>query len=63
MDYQKLFEITEQILILRGGKGSGNFGHKGRKGKRGGSGKGRGKDSISAEDILTLRDDPTGGEQ
>jgi hypothetical protein len=47
MDYQRLLEtterlldLTEMILILRGGKGSGNFGHKGRKGKRGGSGGG-----------------------
>ena len=33
-------ELFDNIRMLDGGKGSGNFGHKGRPGKRGGSGKG-----------------------
>jgi hypothetical protein len=32
MDYQRLLETTEEILILRGGRGSGNWSHAGRKG-------------------------------
>jgi len=42
MDIQRLLDLTEKILILRGGSTSGNWGHAGRKGKRGGSGKGGG---------------------
>ena len=37
-----LAALTEGILILRGGRTSGNWGHVGRKGKRGGSGGGGG---------------------
>jgi 2'-5' RNA ligase len=38
----ELAELAERILILRGGRTSGNWGHAGRKGKRGGSGAGGG---------------------
>lgn len=50
MDYQKLLDTTEQILILRGGPTSGNWGHAGRKGKKGGSGKGGGFKRIGIKD-------------
>lgn len=49
MDISKLLELTEQVLILRGGRGSGNWGHVGRKGKRGGSGKGGGLRAIGVK--------------
>jgi hypothetical protein len=54
MDYQvdieKLLETTEQILILRGGPTSGNWGHSGRPGKKGGSGSGGGFGRIGIKD-------------
>jgi hypothetical protein len=37
MDYQRLLELTEKILILRGSAGSGNLGHDGRSGRLGDS--------------------------
>jgi len=49
MDYQRLLDLTEKVLILRGGRGSGNWGHAGRKGKKGGSGKGGGLGRIGAK--------------
>jgi hypothetical protein len=38
----ELLDLTEQILILRGGPTSGNWAHSGRPGKKGGSGRGGG---------------------
>jgi hypothetical protein len=49
MDYQRLFDLTEKVLIVRGGRGSGNWGHVGRKGKKGGSGKGGGLKRIGVK--------------
>jgi hypothetical protein len=49
MDYQRLLDLTEKVLILRGGRGSGNWGHVGRKGKRGGSGRGGGLKRIGVK--------------
>ncbi len=49
MDYQKLLDTTEQILILRGSSGSGNYGHDGRPGKKGGSSKGGGLRRIGVK--------------
>jgi hypothetical protein len=49
MDYQRLLDLTEDILTLRGGRGSGNWGHVGRKGKKGGSGKGGGFKRIGVK--------------
>ena len=49
MDYQRLLDLTELILVLRGGRGSGNWGHVGRPGKRGGSGRGGGLKAIGAK--------------
>lgn len=49
MDYQRLLDLTEDILTLRGGRGSGNWGHSGRKGKKGGSGRGGGLKRIGVE--------------
>lgn len=40
MDYQRLLDLTEKVLIFRGGPTSGNWGHFGRPGKKGGSGRG-----------------------
>ncbi len=61
VDFKELISTVDAILALRGGKGSGNWGHGGRKGKRGGSGKGGGlkrigvkpKDAYSATFIDT----------
>jgi hypothetical protein len=44
-----LAALTEGILILRGGRTSGNWGHVGRKGKRGGSGRGGGFGRIGVK--------------
>jgi hypothetical protein len=44
-----LARLTEGILILRGGRTSGNWGHAGRKGKRGGSGGGGGFKRIGVK--------------
>lgn len=44
-----LAALTEGILILRGGRTSGNWGHAGRKGKRGGSGRGGGFGRIGVK--------------
>jgi hypothetical protein len=49
VDYQRLLDLTEDILILRGGRGSGNWAHSGRKGKRGGSGRGGGFKRIGVK--------------
>lgn len=49
MDYQRLLDLTEKILILRGGPTSGNWGHSGRPGKRGGSGRGGGFKRIGVK--------------
>jgi hypothetical protein len=48
-ELENLLDLTDRILILRGGRGSGNWGHAGRKGKRGGSGKGGGLGAIGAK--------------
>lgn len=55
MDYQRLFEIAKQILVLRGSAGSGNYAHTGRAGKLGGSSKGGGLRRIGAK-----KDTPAG---
>jgi hypothetical protein len=75
MDYQKLFETTEQILILRsgddvditwaimtlrGGPTSGNWAHDGRPGKRGGSGGGGGFKRLRLAKGTTSRPDVVG---
>lgn len=44
-----LAALTEGILILRGGRTSGNWGHAGRKGKKGGSGSGGGFGRIGVK--------------
>jgi hypothetical protein len=49
MDYQRLLDLTEKVLILRGSRSSGNWGHAGRKGKRGGSGRGGGFGKIGVK--------------
>jgi len=49
MDFDNLLHLIEQVLVLRGGAGSGNWGHVGRKGKRGGSGRGGGLAAIGAK--------------
>jgi 2'-5' RNA ligase len=46
---KSLAALTEGILILRGGRTSGNWGHAGRKGKRGGSGRGGGFKRIGVK--------------
>lgn len=51
LDYKRMSKdrigaVTEELLD--GGKGSGNFGHKGRPGQRGGSGEGGGTASVSS---------------
>lgn len=57
---QKARKIARILLAMDGGKGSGNFGHKGRPGKRGGSGPGGGKHyrganrRISASDLTAM---------
>lgn len=48
MNYELLLNLTKQILVLRGGPGSGNWGHSGRPGKLGGSGKGGGLSLIGS---------------
>ncbi len=66
MDYQRLFDLTEKVLILRGGRGSGNWGHVGPKDGRsmryietGALGDGRAVEIKGlldlTEDVLTLR--------
>jgi len=64
-DYQRLLDLTEDILIFRGGPTSGNWSI--RYIETGVLNDGRAVELKSlfglAEDILTLRDDPTGGEQ
>lgn len=50
MDYQKLLELTEKVLIFRGGPTSGNWAHGGRPGKKGGSGRGGGFGRIGVKD-------------
>lgn len=50
MDLQKLLEIADQIIVLRGGATSGNWGHSGRPGKKGGSGQGGGFGRIGIKD-------------
>ncbi len=37
MDYQRLLDLTEDILTLRGGRGSGNWAHDGRPGRKEGA--------------------------
>jgi hypothetical protein len=56
MDYQRLFDLTEKVLIVRGGRGSGNWGHVGRKGKKGGSGKGGGFKRIGVKPGASLKE-------
>lgn len=56
MDYQRLLDLTEKVLILRGGPTSGNWGHAGRKGKRGGSGKGGGLKRIGVKPDSTRQE-------
>jgi 2'-5' RNA ligase len=46
----ELARIAEEIMILRGGPTSGNWGHGGRPGKRGGSGRGGGFKRIGVKD-------------
>ena len=41
-----VFSLAQQVLALRGGKTSGNFGHSGRKGKHGGSKPGGGHSKV-----------------
>ena len=49
-----LYEFFYNVIKTQdGGKGSGNFGHKGRPGKRGGSGKGMTK-SLDAEQLNNI---------
>lgn len=52
MDVEKLIEMTEKILVLRGSGRSGNYGHVGRPGKLGGSslGGGHGKIGVGPKD-------------
>lgn len=56
MDYQQLLNLTADILTLRGGRGSGNWGHSGRKGKKGGSGRGGGLKRIGVKPDSTRED-------
>jgi hypothetical protein len=49
MNLKRLLDLTEQITVLRGSAGSGNYGHDGRPGKKGGSTRGGGLRRIGAK--------------
>jgi hypothetical protein len=60
MDIKKLIDLTEKILILRGGPTSGNWAHDGRPGRKGGSGRGGGFRRLRLAKGTTSRKDVVG---
>jgi hypothetical protein len=56
-----LAELNRRIEAIKGGEGSGNFGHAGRPGEVGGSGPGDGGDAGNGSDIIGGMNDSSGG--
>jgi hypothetical protein len=56
MNLETLIDLAEKILVLRGGRTSGNWGHQGRPGKKGGSKRGAGFKAIGVRGKPTRKE-------